>query len=166
MEFTRFRSTSTDSISTKNVLRKRNNIKSFSLAKNFRGIDTVVREGQTQVIQGKFSFGKLDIASLSREKIDIFYQDHIKGWSVFDSATTDTHGVLTYVVPTEKQFSVGVHDIHMLSGNTSTVVQLAVLPGSQTVDAVVFSIDGSFYRDFSVKGNKSKVRTGSVEIIE
>ena len=126
----------------------------------------VVREGQTQVIKGKFSFGKLDFASLSREQIEIFYQDGINGWSLLDSATTDTHGVLTYVVPTDKQFPVGVHDFHMMSGNTSTVAQLAVLPGNQTVDAVVFSVDGSFYRDFSVKGNKSKVRPGSVEIVE
>ena len=166
MEITRFRSGSSDSSGTKSILRKRNNIKSFSLAKNFRGIDMVVREGQKQIIQGKFSFGKFDFASLSREKIEIFYQDQLKGWSILDSATTDTHGILNYVVPAEKQLPVGMHDIHMLSGDSSTVVQLAVLPANQTVDAVLFSIDGSFYRDFSVKGNKSKVRTGSIEIIE
>lgn len=137
------------------------------MTKNFRGIDLVVREGQTQVIQGKFSFGKLDIASLSKEQVELFYQDTVNGWSLLDTVTTDTHGVVLYSVPPEKMFPVGVHAIHMLvSGTVSTVVQVAVLPASQTVDAVLFSIDGSFYRDFSVKGNKSKVRPGSVEIVE
>ena len=167
IELTRFRSGSTDSTGSKIVQRKRNNLKSFTMTKNFRGIDLVVREGQTQVIQGKFSFGKLDIASLSKEQVELFYQDTVNGWSLLDTVTTDTHGVVLYSVPPEKMFPVGVHAIHMLvSGTVSTVVQVAVLPASQTVDAVLFSIDGSFYRDFSVKGNKSKVRPGSVEIVE
>ncbi|KAI6657567.1 Membrane-associated phosphatidylinositol transfer protein 2 [Oopsacas minuta] len=166
-EFTRFRSNSSDSTGSKVVQRKRNHLKSFTMAKNFRGIDLIIREGQTQVIQGKFLFGKLDIASLSREQVELFYQDPIEGWSLLDIVNTDTHGVLLYTVPQEKQFPVGVHVIHMLvCGTVSTEVQLAVLPATQTVDAVMFSVDGSFYRDFSVKGNKSKVRPGSVEIVE
>ena len=112
-------------------------------------------------------FGKLDIASLSREPVEVFYQDREKGWSLLDTIKTDTHGMLKCKVPADKRFPVGVHCIHMIaSGDTSTVLRLAVLPTSQSVDAVVFSVDGSFYMDFSVKGNKSKARPGSVELVE
>lgn len=153
--------------SLKNVSKTKALLKSKAMPANFRGFDAVVREGCQQEIKGKFAYGKLDLAKLSKELVEMYCLSPQDGWKRLGISKTNAHGFLSYSLDSDKFLPVGIHPIEMFVSDISepTTCYLAVLPSQAPVDAVVFSIDGSFYSDFSFQGNKSKCRPGSVEIV-
>ena len=142
----------------------------FSLrngAANHRGNDVIVTEGSPQVLVGRFSYGMLDMAALSGEKVDIhIMKDPPAGeWIYITTELTDKHGKIILELPPKHTMGFGVYPVRMLVRGDHTMLHmhLAVVPIK--TETVVFSIDGSFAASVSVTGKDPKVKAGAVDIV-
>ena len=168
-------------------MKKRTSVKIRNGAPNHRGNDVIVKEGNKQVLSGRFSYGPLDMAALtgalfylcflcsysmyvrvySGEKVDVhLMKDHSKGdWTVVTTEVTDKHGRLTFTLPPEHAQGYGVYPVRMVvrGDHSCLYMTLAVVPPK--TECVVFSIDGSFAASMSVTGKDPKVKPGAVDIV-
>jgi phosphatidate phosphatase PAH1 len=120
------------------------------------------------VFDGRFSYGPLDMAALTGEKVDIhMMKDPSLGgdWKYIMSEVTDKHGRITYNLPPEHSVGYGLYPVRMVvRGDHSCLhMTLACLPPK--TETVVFSIDGSFAASVSVTGKDPKVKPGAVDIV-
>ncbi|CAI9741236.1 protein retinal degeneration B-like isoform X1 [Octopus vulgaris] len=148
-------------------LKRRTTIKVRNLQPNHRANDVLVLEDVEQVLTAKFSYGPLDMISLSGEKVDIYVMTVPPSgdWDHLGHELTDNHGRLTYTIPKEKRITQGIYPIKMIVRGDHSIVDfhLAVLPPK--TEAVVFSIDGSFTASMSIMGKDPKVRAGAVDVV-
>lgn len=148
-------------------MKKRTSVKIRNGAANHRGNDVLVLEGKEQVLQGKFSYGPLDMAGLSWEKVDIHIMKEPPSgeWTHLATELTDKSGRVTYRIPPSANIGYGVFPVKMVVRGDHTVLDLHLVVVPPKTEAVVFSIDGSFTASVSVTGKDPKVRAGAVDVV-
>ncbi|KAL8576133.1 hypothetical protein ACOMHN_001483 [Nucella lapillus] len=148
-------------------LKRRTTIKVRNLQQNHRANDVMVLEDQAQTVQARFTYGALDIVSLTGEKVDvnIMKQPPSGDWTHMGTALTDGHGKLTFTLPDDQRLSHGMYPVKCVvrGDHTSVDLFLTVLPAK--TETVVFSIDGSFTASVSIMANDPKVRAGAVDVV-
>jgi len=148
-------------------LKKRTSIKVRNRAANHRANDVIVLEGRDQLIQGRFSYGPLDMAALSSELVDVHIMKEPPSgeWTFLTTETTDRNGRVQCSLAQKDAMGYGVYPVKMVvrGDHTSLDLHIAVLPPKTEV--VVFSIDGSFTASVSVTGKDPKVRPSSVDVV-
>ncbi|KAF0299117.1 Protein retinal degeneration B [Amphibalanus amphitrite] len=148
-------------------IRKRTSVKIKNVTPNHRGNDVVVCEGVPQVLTARFTYGPIDMVSLTGEKVDIYYMAEPPGgdWLLLGTEVSDKSGRVTFTIPAAKALGYGLYPIKMVvrGDHTWCDFQLCVVP-PQT-ECVVFSIDGSFTASMSVTGRDPKVRASSVDVV-
>ena len=72
-------------------------------AANHRANDVVVTEGSPQALCGRFSYGPLDMAALTGEKVDIHIMKEppVGDWVHVATEVTDKHGRLSHTLSRE-----------------------------------------------------------------
>jgi len=127
----------------------------------------IVLEGREQVIQGRFSYGPLDMAALSAELVDLHIMKEPPSgeWTYLSTETTDKSGRISCTLGQGSTMGFGVYPVRAVvrGDHTFLHLHLAVLP--PRTEAVVFSIDGSFTASVSVTGKDPKVRPSSVDVV-
>lgn len=127
----------------------------------------IVKEGSPQTVTARFSYGPLDMAALTGEKVDvhIMKEPPAGDWIYVSTELTDKSGRVTLTLPRTHMMGYGIYPIRMLVRGDHTMMHmyLAVVP-PQT-ETVVFSIDGSFAASVSVTGKDPKVKPGAVDIV-
>jgi len=148
-------------------IKKRTSVKIKNGAANHRGNDAIVREGNDQSINGKFSYGPLDMAALTCEKVDLHLMKDPPGgeWTLMETVATDKSGRINYRIPPHQGIGYGVYPIKMVVRGDHTVLDLHLAVVPPDTEAVVFSIDGSFTASVSVTGKDPKVRPGAVDVV-
>ncbi|XP_072273199.1 membrane-associated phosphatidylinositol transfer protein 3 [Pyxicephalus adspersus] len=148
-------------------LRKRNHVKLRNVTANHRVNDVIAVEGGLQILVGRFMYGPLDMVALTGEKVDILIMTEPSSgrWVYFDTEISNSSGRVSYSVPEDKRFGVGVYPIKMVVRGDQSSAQsyLTVLPPG--MECVVFSIDGSFAASVSIMGSDPKVRAGAVDVV-
>ncbi|XP_037088501.1 protein retinal degeneration B-like isoform X3 [Pollicipes pollicipes] len=148
-------------------IRKRTSVKIKNVTPNHRGNDVVVREGLPQVLAARFTYGPLDMVSLSGEKVDIYYMAEPPGgdWTLLATEVSDKSGRVSHTVAPAHALGFGLYPIKMVvrGDHTSCDFQLCVVPPK--TECVVFSIDGSFTASMSVTGRDPKVRASAVDVV-
>ncbi|XP_060031928.1 membrane-associated phosphatidylinositol transfer protein 1 isoform X2 [Erinaceus europaeus] len=147
--------------------RKRTQVKIRNVTSNHRAGDTVVCEGRSQVLNGRFMYGPLDVVTLTGEKVDIYVMTQpLSGkWIHFGTEVTNGSGRLTFPVPPERALGIGVYPVRMVVRGDHTYAECCLTVVARGTDAVVFSIDGSFTASVSIMGSDPKVRAGAVDVV-
>lgn len=147
-------------------MRKRTSAKVKKISSNHRGNDILILEGQPQVLSARFSYGPLDLVSLSGEKVDVYLKDHFNNevWTLLDTVVTDKNGRLMYQLNDQQICSVGFHPVKMVVKGDHTVCSLNLCVVPARTECVVFSIDGSFTASMSVSGRDPKVRASAIHV--
>ncbi|XP_022102141.1 membrane-associated phosphatidylinositol transfer protein 1-like isoform X2 [Acanthaster planci] len=148
--------------------RKRTSVKmKQNVNPNHRVQDTICLEGATQTLTGRFMYSSLDMVTLTGEKVDIHIvtQPPSGEWVHFATEITNSHGRLSYTIPTTRSLSQGIYPVKMVvrGDHTSAEGYLAIVPPK--CECVVFSIDGSFTASVSIMGRDPKVRAGAVDVV-
>jgi membrane-associated phosphatidylinositol transfer protein len=75
-------------------------------AANHRANDVLVREGTPQVLSARFSYGPLDMAALSGERVDIHIMKEPPAgdWIFVSTEITDKAGRLNFRLPAQVWF--------------------------------------------------------------
>ncbi|XP_062523051.1 membrane-associated phosphatidylinositol transfer protein 2-like isoform X2 [Corticium candelabrum] len=145
---------------------KRAGYKIGGLSAYHRGYDVAVLESQPQIVSARFSYGLLDLVSLIDETIDVFVlSPSVDDWAHVGSSNTDKKGRFQFTVPQDRQLPCGIHEVKMLVRGDHTVANCSLLVLQPAVEAVVFSIDGSFANSMSIRGRNPKLRSGAVEVV-
>ena len=94
-------------------IKKRTSIKVRNRAANHRANDVIVLEGRDQVIQGRFSYGPLDMAALSSERIDIHIMKEPPSgeWTFLTTETTDRNGRVQCALGQREAMGYGVYPV-------------------------------------------------------
>jgi len=146
---------------------KRTYFKLRNLTENHRSKDVIALESGPQVLQGRFTYGPLDMVSLNDEMVDIYVSpsNSSSDWKLIHSGFTNNHGKISFTIPPKLVFKQGLYQIRMIvRGDLSySDNYLAVVPPQ--VECVVFSVDGSFATNFSIMGNDPKVRPSAVDVV-
>ncbi|XP_059092969.1 protein retinal degeneration B-like isoform X1 [Tigriopus californicus] len=147
--------------------KKRTSVKIRNGAPNHRANDVIVKEGSPQTMTARFSYGPLDMAALTGEKVDvhIMKEPPAGDWIYVSTELTDKSGRVTLTLPRAHMMGYGIYPIRMLVRGDHTMMHmyLAVVPPK--TETVVFSIDGSFAASVSVTGKDPKVKPGAVDIV-
>merc|ERR1719500_533962 len=148
-------------------MKKRTSIKVRNRAANHRANDVIVLEGRDQVIQGRFSYGPLDMAALSSERVDIHIMKEPPSgeWTFLTTETTDRSGRVQCALDKREAMGYGVYPVRMVVRGDHTFLDLHVAVLPPKTEVVVFSIDGSFTASVSVTGKDPKVRPSSVDVV-
>jgi len=113
-------------------MKKRTSIKVRNRAANHRANDVIVLEGRDQVISGRFSYGPLDMAALSSERIDIHIMKEPPSgeWTFLTTETTDRSGRVQCALAQREAMGYGVYPVRMMVRGDHTFLDLhmAVLP--------------------------------------
>uniref|UniRef100_A0A1I8JM68 DDHD domain-containing protein n=1 Tax=Macrostomum lignano TaxID=282301 RepID=A0A1I8JM68_9PLAT len=133
---------------------------------NHRANDVIVTEGQSQVVTARFMYGPLDMLSLSDEIIDVhsLSQPPSGDWTYLGSGRTDSHGKLSFALPTDRRLPLGSHTLKLVARSDLTCADLNLAVVPPNTECVAFSIDGSFAASVSLMGGDPKVRPGSVDV--
>ncbi|XP_021120157.1 membrane-associated phosphatidylinositol transfer protein 1 isoform X4 [Heterocephalus glaber] len=147
--------------------RKRTQVKIRNVTSNHRASDTVVCEGRSQVLNGRFMYGPLDVVTLTGEKVDVYIMTQpLSGkWIHFGTEVTNSSGRLTFPVPSERALGIGVYPVRMVVRGDHTYAECCLTVVARGTEAVVFSIDGSFTASVSIMGSDPKVRAGAVDVV-
>ena len=75
-------------------------------AANHRANDVLVKEGSPQILSARFSYGPLDMAALSGERVDIHIMKEPPAgdWMFVSTEITDKAGRLCFKLPTQVIF--------------------------------------------------------------
>ena len=94
-------------------MKKRTSIKVRNRAANHRANDVIVLEGRDQVISGRFSYGPLDMAALSSERIDIHIMKEPPSgeWTFLTTETTDRSGRVQCALDKREAMGYGVYPV-------------------------------------------------------
>lgn len=134
---------------------------------NHRANDIIVRDGASQILTARFTYGPLDVITLNGEKVDIHIMKDapVGEWTHLATEVTDKTGRITYTIPEDTSLGYGLYPIKMVvrGDHTSVDFFMAVVP--PRTECVVFSIDGSFTASVSVTGRDPKVRAGAVDVV-
>jgi len=147
-------------------LKKRTKMKIKNMNANHRANDIITLNGAQQFITGKFAYGPVDLAALTREKVDMYIarRPQLNDWQMIGSEQTDSHGKLMFSRFASDQ-EPGVYSIKMVvRGDHSQVTCNMAILTPQT-EAVVFSIDGSFLASYSLRGVDPRIRGGAVDVV-
>ncbi|KAM9468846.1 membrane-associated phosphatidylinositol transfer protein 3-like [Clarias gariepinus] len=148
-------------------LRRYTHVKLRNITANHRVNDVIATEEGPQTLVGRFMYGPLDMVTLTGEKVDVYVmtKPHSGVWEHLDNKITDSSGRVSYTIPDNKKFPVGVYPIKMIvrGDQTNAEAFLNVLP--QGMECVVFSIDGSFAASVSIMGSDPKMRAGAVDVV-
>ena len=136
-------------------------------AANHRANDVIVCETAPQTLCARFSYGPLDMAALTGERVDIHIMKEPPAgdWILVSTEITDKSGRITYTLSKQHIMGYGIYPVRMLVRGDHTMLHmyLAVVP--HRTETVVFSIDGSFAASMSVTGKDPKVKAGAVDIV-
>ena len=126
-----------------------------------RGNDVIVKEGNDQIVSGRFSYGPLDMAALTGEKVDIHLMKDpsVGDWTLVTTEVTDKHGRVCITLPREHNVGYGLYPVRMVVRGDHTCLQMTLAVVPPKTETVVFSIDGSFAASVSVTGKDPKVST-------
>lgn len=148
-------------------IKKRTSVKIRNGAANHRANDVVVREGRPQTLTARFSYGPLDMAALTGERVDvhIMKEPPAGDWILVSTKVTDKSGRVSLSLPPDHTVGYGIYPVRMVVRGDHTMLHmyLAVVPPK--TETVVFSIDGSFAASVSVTGRDPKVKPGAVDIV-
>uniref|UniRef100_UPI00398EEF08 membrane-associated phosphatidylinositol transfer protein 3-like n=1 Tax=Pristiophorus japonicus TaxID=55135 RepID=UPI00398EEF08 len=148
-------------------LRKRTQVKIRNVASNHRATDVVAVVGAPQVLSGRFTYGPLDVVTLTGEKVDVYIMTEppLGKWIQCGTETTNSSGRITCLLPQDKRLPLGMYPVRMFVRGDHTYGEcyLSVLP--KGTECVVFSIDGSFAASVSIMGSDPKVRAGAVDVV-
>ena len=115
-------------------------------------------EGSAQALCGRFSYGPLDMAALTGEKVDIHIMKEppVGDWVHVATEVTDKHGRLAHTLSREHTMGYGIYPVRMLVRGDHSMLHMNLSVVPPQTETVVFSIDGSFAGSMSITG---KVRT-------
>ena len=151
-----------------------------------RGNDVIVKEGNDQIVSGRFSYGPLDMAALTGEKVDIHVMKDpsIGDWNLISTEVTDKHGRISFKLPKDQTVGYGLYPVRMMVRGDHTCLDMTMAVVPPKTETVVFSIgefclrsifkrldvifaisDGSFAASMSVTGKDPKVKPGAVDIV-
>ena len=119
----------------------------------------VVTEGSQQTLCGRFSYGPLDMAALTGEKVDIHIMKDppIGDWVHVATEVTDKHGRLSLTLPPEHTMGYGVFPVRMLVRGDHSMLHMNLCCVPPQTETVVFSIDGSFAGSMSLTGKVKSI---------
>ncbi|XP_060799996.1 membrane-associated phosphatidylinositol transfer protein 3-like isoform X2 [Neoarius graeffei] len=148
-------------------LRRRTHVKLRNLTANHRVNDVIATEEGPQTLVGRFMYGPLDMVTLTGEKVDVYVmtEPHSGCWVYFDTKITNSSGRVSYTIPDNKKFPVGVHPIKMVVRGDQTSAEAFLTVLREGMECVVFSIDGSFAASVSIMGSDPKMRAGAVDVV-
>ena len=118
-----------------------------------------MKEGNDQIVSGRFSYGPLDMAALTGEKVDIHLMKDpsVGDWTLVTTEVTDKHGRVCITLPREHNVGYGLYPVRMVVRGDHTCLQMTLAVVPPKTETVVFSIDGSFAASVSVTGKDPKV---------
>eukprot|EP00048_Salpingoeca_helianthica_P007423 m.110409 g.110409 ORF g.110409 m.110409 type:complete len:817 (+) comp14327_c7_seq2:1817-4267(+) len=130
---------------------------------NHRAADVFVLEGTPQTIAGSLSYPLLSLGG--RMTVTVLALAPDATWTVLGTGTA-RRGKFTFTVPDSKRLTVGTHTIRLSVDTDGTFAEcmLQVLPRTG-MEAVIFSIDGSFASSFSISGTGRRTRAGAVSVV-
>jgi len=98
-------------------IKKRTSVKIRNGAANHRANDVLVREGRPQMLCGRFSYGPLDMAALTGERVDVHVmRDPPAGdWELVSTELTDKHGRVTVTLDANRAMGYGKKDEWMIT---------------------------------------------------
>ncbi|KAF8358291.1 pitp-1 [Pristionchus pacificus] len=142
--------------------KRRTRFKITNLSANHRANDSLVVQGNEQIIHARFCYGPMDLVALTREAVNVYLCPARKEWFLHSSTETDSHGRLT--VNLGRTLPCGIHSIKMIVQGDHSYLDafIAVVPNETPI--VVFSIDGSLTASVSVTGRDPRVRPGAVDV--
>ena len=148
-------------------LKKRTSVKIRNGAANHRGNDVIVRDGSAQTLTARFSYGPLDMAALTGERIDIHVMKEPPAgdWILVATEVTDKTGRITYTLSAPHVMGYGIYPVRMVVRGDHTMLHMYLGVVPPKTESVVFSIDGSFAASVSVTGKDPKVKAGAVDIV-
>ncbi len=170
-------------------MKKRTSVKIRNGAPNHRANDVIVKEGNTQILSGRFSYGPLDMAALTGEKVDIHIMKDpsvIGDWSLLGkrkrksiqgatrqvlfvcflaTEVTDKHGKITFPLAKKDTVGYGLYPVRMVVRGDHSCLHMTLACVPPKTETVVFSIDGSFAASVSVTGKDPRVKPGAVDIV-
>ena len=123
-------------------------------AANHRANDAIVTEGSPQILSGRFSYGPLDMAALTGEKVDlhIMKDPPVGDWQHVATEVTDKHGRISFTLPPNHTMGYGVFPVRMLVRGDHSMLHMNLCCVPPQTETVVFSIDGSFAGSMSLTG--------------
>ncbi|XP_071618497.1 membrane-associated phosphatidylinositol transfer protein 1 [Heliangelus exortis] len=147
--------------------RRRTPMKIRNVTANHRASDVIVCEGKAQVLSGRFTYGPLDVVTLTGEKVDIYIMTQpLSGkWLHYGTEVTSSGGRLTFTIPQDKALAIGIYPVRMVVRGDHSYAEAYLTVVAPGTEAVVFSIDGSFTASVSIMGSDPKVRAGAVDVV-
>ncbi|NXG56299.1 PITM1 protein, partial [Hemiprocne comata] len=147
--------------------RKRTPMKIRNVTANHRASDVIVCEGKAQVLSGRFTYGPLDVVTLTGEKVDIYIMTQpLSGkWLHYGTEVTSSGGRLTFTIPPDKALAIGIYPVRMVVRGDHSYAEAYLTVVARGTESVVFSIDGSFTASVSIMGSDPKVRAGAVDVV-
>ena len=117
-------------------------------------------EASPQILSGRFSYGPLDMAALTGEKVDIHIMKDppVGDWVHVATEVTDKHGRLSFSLPSEHIMGYGVFPVRMLVRGDHSMLHMNLCCVPPQTETVVFSIDGSFAGSMSLTGKVIVIR--------
>jgi hypothetical protein len=145
---------------------KKTGYKISSLSEYHRGYDSAVLESCPQAVSARFAYGPLDLVSLIGEAVDVYVlSPGSSTWAYMGTSNTDKKGRLQFELPQDRQLTYGIHEVRMLVRGDHTVARCCLFVLQPGVEAVVFSIDGSFAGSLSIRGRNPKLRYQAVDVV-
>ncbi|XP_051476733.1 LOW QUALITY PROTEIN: membrane-associated phosphatidylinositol transfer protein 1 [Apus apus] len=147
--------------------RRRTPMKIRNVTANHRASDVIVCEGKAQVLSGRFTYGPLDVVTLTGEKVDIYIMTQpLSGkWLHYGTEVTSNGGRLTFTIPPDKALAIGIYPVRMVVRGDHSYAEAYLTVVARGTESVVFSIDGSFTASVSIMGSDPKVRAGAVDVV-
>ncbi|XP_010006091.1 PREDICTED: membrane-associated phosphatidylinositol transfer protein 1, partial [Chaetura pelagica] len=147
--------------------RRRTPMKIRNVTANHRASDVIVCEGKAQVLSGRFTYGPLDVVTLTGEKVDIYImtQPFSGKWLHYGTEVTSNGGRLTFTIPPDKALAIGIYPVRMVVRGDHSYAEAYLTVVARGTESVVFSIDGSFTASVSIMGSDPKVRAGAVDVV-
>ena len=98
------------------------------------------------MLYGRFSYGPLDMAALTGEKVDIHLmkEPSVGDWNLITTEVTDKHGRINLTLPMEHNVGYGLYPVRMIVRGDHTCLHMTLAVVPPKTETVVFSIDGSF----------------------
>eukprot|EP00058_Branchiostoma_floridae_P005248 XP_002590736.1 hypothetical protein BRAFLDRAFT_78151 [Branchiostoma floridae] len=148
-------------------LKRRTAVKIKNMTANHRAADSVTLQNTSQSLTARFMYGPLDMVALTGEKVDVYImlKPPAGEWVHFDTAVTNNHGRINYVVPQERMLGCGIYPVKMIVRGDHTSADSFLTVILPKTECVVFSIDGSFTASVSIMGKDPKVRAGAVDVV-
>lgn len=123
---------------------------------NHRGQDVVVKEGEQQVLIGKFAYGPFD-TDLTEEEVEIYIQPNppCGEWKLLATEKTsngewgrvygidDDGGRIFYEISANDHLTEGVYPVRMLVRGDYSLAAFSLFVVKPNTQAVVFDIDGT-----------------------